>query len=314
MRLGIVIGPRTRTRTFLAVGQALASITYQMEGVSDVLVVGDGFDSITRRVVAAYADNYGLPCRYVATERTNDGGAAQVNYGLQQVRGDFVLWIWDDMILAPRAVSEIQAVATDKPLLGRVKTAKYGLLWQRPDTTTYLHPSCLVTPIRQAKIGWMPEQCYLHKTLRRYDSWAWTNKVWAIEAPTWSILPLAQVQHREGWKWVFDNGAALQMSKDPDSDRMFARVLGDDLAREQLIEIVQFAMFACQGNDCWFQHVETPLLRSALIECNFKEHTLTEYTHDWAPDFWPPVEPFTELLDANGDHVPDYRDEWGGPT
>jgi len=325
--LGIVIS--TPGRRSLA--WTLGSILYQREGIEDVLVVGDGHSQPTKELVEYFAA-LGTPCRYQATVKTRDWGHSQVNYGLRHVKGDYVTYQDDDDVYLPRALEEMVRLVNEQrtpiPILGRVKTPNFGLLWQRPDPTTVLDGHCLVAPNDKKRLGWMApvhsgDQCLLHTTLRNYPQWAWTDRIWTLTRPDWKMETYSCKRGEDTWEWAFyregdsDVRARLRLRKDPDRDRMFATITywRWGITRDELIQLVQFASFAGQGNDCWFQF-DNPdeLLISALVECNFKEHTKTEYTHDWPSDFWPPLTPFSELYNADtGEKLADWRDDvWGG--
>ena len=315
-----------------SLSRTLASILHQKDGVEDVLVVGDGFHAATKELVEFYAV-LGLPCRYQATVKTRDWGHTQVNYGLRHVKGDYVTYQDDDDIYLPRAVEEMVRLVSDftepRPLLGRVKTPNFGLLWQRPNATTVLDGHCLVAPNDKRKLGWMApvhsgDQCFLHTTLRNYPEWAWTDRIWTLTRPVWQ-MDTYECRRSEGtWEWTFyregdgDPRVRLLLRKDSDKDRMFATIphWRWGITRDELIQLVQFAFYACQGNDCWFQfdNADDALLISALVESNFKEHTRTEYTHDWPPDFWPAVPEFDHVVNPEtGERLNDYRDDvWGG--
>ena len=298
----------------------------------NLLVVGDGHDQPTKELVEFYA-TLGLSCRYQATVKTRDWGHSQVNYGLRNVRGDYVTYQDDDDIYLPRAIEEMVRLVSDfrepRPLLGRVKTPNFGLLWQRPDATSVLDGHCLVAPNDKRKIGWMApvhsgDQCLLHTTLRNYPEWAWTDRIWTLTRPMWQMEVFAGRRDQYGWSWTFERMPqgepviCLDMEKDPNNDRMFAwiRCKPADVTRAELIQVAQFAVYACQGNDCWFRfkNKDDVTLIGALVECNFKEHTPTEYTHDWPPDFWPRVPAFDHLKVPDTDEkLDDWRDDvWGG--
>jgi hypothetical protein len=325
--LGIIIstpGRRTLART-------LTSITYQQDHVEDVLVVGDGYSAPTAELCEWFAEVRGLPVRYQATTRTRDWGHSQVNYGLEHVRGDYITYQDDDDIYLPRALDEMhnlmEAMPVKQPLLGRVKTPVLGLLWQRPDYTSCLDGHCLVLPNDKKKLGWMAnvhhgDQGFLQTSLAHYDTWSYADRVWTLTRPHWKLTVWSQTHFGNHWHWSFWRDgrsmpiASLTLKKDPDSDRMIGDIIRDsDVTRGELVEICEFAMFACQGNDCWmqFENDDDALLIGALRETKFAEHTPTEYTHDWPPNFWPPLSQFSELLNQNGDRIDDYRDNvWGG--
>jgi hypothetical protein len=304
---------------------------YQREGIADVLVVGDGFSAPTRELVEFY-ETLGLPCRYQATVQTRDWGHSQVNWGLQNVRGDYVTYQDDDDIYLPRALEEmvrlVNTFDSPRPLLGRVKTPSFGLLWQRPDTTTCLDGHCIVAPNDKKKLGWMAsvhsgDQGLLHTTLRNYPEWAWTDRIWTLTRPEhWPLDVYSCVKRRSSsWEWTFErpphHPIRLRMDKGDETDRMFVdyAVRPDDMTLAEAIQVAEFAVYACQGNDCWFRFDDTDeLIRSALIACNYKEHTANEFTHDWPPDFWPPLAPFDHTVNPDTkEKLDDYRDDcWGG--
>lgn len=332
--LGIVIS--TPGRQSLA--RTLTSILYQRESVEDVLIVGDGFNEGIKALTEWYA-GLGLPCRYVATVKTRDWGHTQVNYGLRHVKGDFVTYQDDDDIYLPRALDEMARLVSDMPvplpLIGRVKTPQLGLLWQRPNITSCLDGHCLVMPNVKRKLGWMHsvhhgDQCFLQTSLRNYKEWAWTDRIWTLTRPHWTLdvwdrqleavhldgTPL-EYTYRFRRDGDFVTTALLSIAQDPVYDRVIARLkyVRDGLTEDEMVNIVEFAMYAAQGNDCWFRFdsKDDTRLIAALTKCNFKEHTPTEYTHDWPPDFWAPVTPFEYVTGDSGERVHDYRDDvWGG--
>lgn len=337
--LGIVISTPGRS----SISRTLQSIYYQCAPVEDVLIVGDGYHEPTRELVAEWA-HVGLPVRYVATRKTRDWGHSQVNYGLQHVAGDYVTYQDDDDIYLPRALEEMSRLAskleTPHPILGRVKTPLLGLIWQRPDQTTCLDGHCLVAPNDKRKLGWMDggyngDQCLLHTTLRNYDQLAWTDRVWTLTRPSWKLMPWAEcrVPRDGGWRWtltpVGDWGARVTLCMRPtEGDAVEAWITGEapNVTREELGEVAQFAVFAAQGKDVRFtvspagapagatgSASANSLMRAALLDWGYKEHTTTELTYDWPPRFWPEVAPFTHLAGPDGEPLDDWRSEsWGG--
>jgi len=326
--LGIVIstpGRRSLSRT-------LQSILYQRTGVEDVLVVGDGYHAPTDELVQAFAE-LGLPVRYQATEKTRDWGHSQINYGLAHVRGDYVTYQDDDDIYMPRALEEMVRLVTSldppRPLLGRVKTPIHGLLWQRPGQAAVLDGHCLVAPNDKKRLGWMNsgyngDQCLLHTTLRNYPELAWADRVWTLTRPKWQLYAIdyypgpSTLQWRfvrpDGLAWSDAGIATLVMKKHDELDVYHARMISHaHLSTEEVAEVVQFAKWACQGNDCWFafDDPEDPDMLAALRGNGFKEHTNTEYTLDWPPE--PAGEFDCLVLENGGEKVMDWRDEvWGG--
>lgn len=326
--IGIVIPTPGRR----SLGRTLTSIAYQKDYVEDVLVVGDGHSEATKELCEWFAETANLPVRYQATVKTRDWGHSQVNYGLLHVKGDYVTYQDDDDIYLPRALDEMARLATElptpRPIIGRVKTPELGILWQRPNATTVLDGHCLVAPNDKKRLGWMSfhhhgDQCLLHTTLRNYKEWAWADRVWTLTRPHWKLQCWQQVNLGDHhWHWLFYANrqtapiCSLALDKDPDSDRMFASLnfRGTDMTREELLEVAEFAVYACQGNDCWFrfENADDAMLVGVLREAKYAEHTTTEYTHDWPPNFWPPVPEFSDIYSESGERISDWRDTWGG--
>ena len=324
--LGIIISTPGRRSLY----RTLHSIAYQQEDfVEDVLVVGDGFHAPTKEMIEVVADTTGLPVRYVATTRTRDWGHSQLNYALAEVRGDYVTYQDDDDIYLPRALYEMSSLAaaldSPRPLLGRVKTPKLGLLWQQP-LETCLDGHCLVAPNDKQRLGRFGvdhsgDQRYIHTTLRNYDECAWTDRVWTLTRPEWKLWPTA---HRFGTSWTFyfardENGVAgYQVARcimDLIEDK-FSIVIEHQKAKfAEVYEIVQFMMWACQGKDAEVTTFNS-LVEQALIGANFKEHSrqkdVVSYVHDWPPDWWQAIPKFNTLMDNEGNIIKDWRDEFPG--
>ncbi len=124
--IGIMIATPGRKSLY----RTLHSILYQNAPIEDVLVVGDGFHEPTAELVESVAA-MGLPCRYVATEKTRDWGHSQLNYALKHVRGTYISYQDDDDCYLPRALTEMAKLVsefeTPRVLIGRVKTPRFGL-------------------------------------------------------------------------------------------------------------------------------------------------------------------------------------------
>jgi hypothetical protein len=126
------------------------------------------------------------------------------------------------------------------------------------------------------------------------------------------------------WEWIFHPvgevvwalpRATLKMEKVLDGDRMIAMLTqcASDITHDELREIAQFAVYAAQGNDVRFAFDPGDPIEHALLDENYTEHYKTEYAHDWPPDFWLPVPPFTHIMNEAGEPIDDWRsDVWGG--
>lgn len=330
--IGIVISTPGRKSLW----RTLMSIAYQSSSVEDVLVVGDGFHKPTKDLIGSMQSL--LPMvRYVATQKTRDWGHSQVNYGLQNVRGDYVTYQDDDDCYVPRALDEMSRLCSEfdspRPMIGRVKTPNFGLLWQIADPTkAVLDGHCLVAPNDKKRIGWMRaeyngDQGLIHTTLRNYRNVAWVDRVWTLTRPHWKLVPWWGTQGNCSWSCdlrrddeALSMAATILMEADRERDIFYATVdtYRKVLSLEEYREIAEFLVYAGQSRDIW---IKVPSSDAAFLESlqdrGYHEHVVgdsyTELTHDWPPDFWPQRPPFTRILDTEGKPIPDWRDEiWGG--
>lgn len=305
--IGCVIatpGRRSLVRT-------LNSIQYQglIEG-DDVLVVGDGFHEPTKEIVEAF----GPPFRYIATEKTRDWGHSQQNYGLQHVRGDWLLLQDDDDIFLPRAFDEARAIVakleTPRPVIGRVITPFLGILWTAPQKEP-LDGHCLLVPNDKAKLGYFGneyagDQRWLSSNLEAYDTYTWADRIWTYTRPSMTLWPILGMW-RAGEMYTFD----FNRGKDaPDANwvvRLFlffapmhetwrvGWLKSAHATHDELLEVAQFVAWAGQGTD-----VEVILLRTqrdeiaAFREAGFKTHVEApehvELVYEWPPRRFVPPE------------------------
>jgi glycosyltransferase involved in cell wall biosynthesis len=339
--LGIIISTPGRASLY----RTLHSIFYQQAPVEDVLIVGDGHHEGTSDLVCLLADS-GYPVRYIATEKTRDWGHSQLNYALKHVRGDYVVVQDDDDIFLPRALNEMARLVSEfespRVLMGRIKTPNHGLLWQQAGPKAVLDGHCMVAPNDKRRLGWFDpayngDQCFIHTTVRNYKNISWADRVWTLARPHWKLWPSQMLEVPSG-VWAVDfyrsddigpfatpgisrYGRIATLASSSDGDRHMVRATRREETPtiEEWREIAEYAVWAGQGKDCWLRIVDAdePLLEQALLVANYKEHVRTddfvEYTHDWPADFWPVKAPFTHLVDALGNEVPDWRSDcWGG--
>jgi hypothetical protein len=332
--LGIFIATPGRS----SIWRTLHSIAYQRANVEDVLVVGDGYHEATDKLIEIARDALNIPVRYVATTKTRDFGHTQQNYALKHVRGDYLLYQDDDDIFLPRALGEcvklVSELETPRPLLGRIKAPRFGLLWQQAGDSAVLDGHCIVVPNDKRKLGWFNntyngDQCYLHTCLRNYKEVAWTDRIWTLARPHWTLWPGTAVRGGNVWACDFyrdDCGvhgaeviANVSLVADAECD-LFHTTINTRVpcTVQEYQEIAEFLVYAGQSKDIWIKvhPSEVDLLR-ALKACNFTEHQeykdSIELTHSWPPDFWEPSPPFNKLMDGDGNLLPDWRDPiWGG--
>jgi len=344
--IGVVIATPGRASLY----RTLRSILYQGLVVGDdVLVVGDGFHQATKDLV----DAFGPPFRYIATQATRDWGHSQSNYGFKHVKGDMVVYQDDDDIFLPRAFDEMRrlfAANPDRPMIGRVKTPLWGLLWHEPGTKTLLDGHCMVVPNDKAKLGFMTldyngDQAYISTCIERYKAINWVDRVWTLTRPEWKLFPtrhqpltkymppdkmklysdmtlrliavIGKLDMTDDYTWWFhDDAGALQGAVRifEASGSAHATVAYNDGAYAK--ELVEFAAWSAQGLDCTFYSRgddEDPALIEALHGCKFEDHVVLPTNRDYTmywPPKWFPFQVAVEITDGRGVRVPDWRDRW----
>jgi glycosyltransferase involved in cell wall biosynthesis len=309
--IGVVISTPGRQ----SILRTLNSIRYQgLIPGDDIIIVADGHHQPTQDIV----EMYGPPFRYVATTRTRDWGHSQVNYGIQNVGGDWVIIQDDDDIFLPRAFDEIRAITakldSPRPLIGRVMTPYLGILWTAPGKEP-LDGHCLVVPNDKKRIGYFGleyagDQKWLQSNLDAYDVYSWADRVWTLTRPTGKLWPrLWYYSHdadgapvRCGWTFhrdedgvaALDYCLALRMVRDGDVWKGSIHVEGgrDDLSGAEAKEVLEFAAWAGQGCDVWMKIPLGPWMAVAN-EAGYQMHQVTtewaEFTFDWPPHkFEPP--------------------------
>lgn len=305
--IGVVIatpGRRTLLRT-------INSIQFQgLESGDDVLIMGDGYHKPTAELVEAV----GPPFRYIATEKTRDWGHSQQNYGLQHIGGDWLVLQDDDDIFLPRAFDEIRAIVekldSPRPIIGRVKTPYLGILWTAPRVEP-LDGHCLVFPNDKKKMGYFGseyegDQKFLATSLENYETYTWADRVWALTRPHWKLWPHLVSNTPEECIWTFqrDNDgtpkpgapSAYLMLERKENDNWHARMLeGEQLTEDELGEIAEFAAWAGQGSDVWFEvNPKHPVLPTVLHNRGYLLHQsrpdYMDYTFTWPPHKFAPPE------------------------
>lgn len=302
--IGVVIatpGRRSILRTMYSI------LMQGLEPGDDVIIVGDGHHQPTADLVTMM----GPPFRYVATTRTRDWGHSQVNYGIEHVKGDYVVIQDDDDIFLPRAFDEMRLIISKlespRPIIGRVKTPYLGILWTGPRVEP-LDGHCLVIPNDKKKLGYFGleyagDQKWLATNIDAYEVYSWADRVWTLTRPTWKMWAL----QRQPNVWVFyrDEGGApsavaeawLQLKIEDEHVRVFCNVLNPKgLSSEECCELAEFASWAGQGNDTWFEFNENQNMIHALNTMGYQFHQelypkRLEFTHDWPPHtFYSPEE------------------------
>lgn len=296
--LGVVIATPGR-RSIL---RTLNSILYQgLEPDDDVLVVGDGYHEPTADVVALM----GKPFRYVATRKTRDWGHSQQNYGLKEVGGDWLLLQDDDDVFLPRAFEEARTIIgkleSPRTILGRVVTPYLGILWTEPGKEP-LDGHCLVVPNDKKKLGYFGleyegDQTWLATNLAAYDKCTWADRVWTLTRPTGTLWPKLWYQSEDtaGWffrrdlghVWSKDITTGLRMARHGDVWKASAYIEGG-LAPEEIKEVLEFAAWAGQGCDVWFQVYRcpkqwVPVLNATGYQVHQVTEQVTEYVSEWPP-------------------------------
>jgi len=86
--------------------RAVRSVTSQLGPLDELIVVGDGPTERGRRIMANTFDPRTF---YVETEATRSWGTHQYDVGSWRARGDWLMFLPDDDIMAPRAIEAVRA-------------------------------------------------------------------------------------------------------------------------------------------------------------------------------------------------------------
>jgi glycosyltransferase involved in cell wall biosynthesis len=138
-------------------GRCLASVTPQLGAEDEVLVIQDtcdGFErvSATQHVCAEFGARW-LSSGTVAHTYGHD----QLNYGITQARGDYLLFNDDDDVFTVDAVGAArQAIDAnpDRPLLFRFQARWGELIWRTPELCeANISGHCIVCPNDPARLG-----------------------------------------------------------------------------------------------------------------------------------------------------------------
>lgn len=173
-------------------------LTQRLIHGDQVVIIADGHDQWTQDLVRSL----GSPFEYYPTKQTRDWGHSQCNFGMQCLKTDIGVAQDDDDIFAPRAFEEIRKAVIDfpdSPIMARVKTPSWGILWSQPVTLPF-DGHCLIYPNIKEKLGtwgstYDGDQLYIRSTLENYSSVGWLDKVISLTRPTWKLW--AQPVH--GW-------------------------------------------------------------------------------------------------------------------
>jgi glycosyltransferase involved in cell wall biosynthesis len=320
--IGIVIATPGRASLY----RTLRSILYQgLQPGDDILVVGDGLHRPTKELVEAF----GPPFRYAATQPTRDWGHSQLQWGLKRVGGDIVTYQDDDDIYLPRALEEMRRLTTahpGAPMIGRVKTPYWGLLWSEAGAKTLLDGHCLVAPNDKSKLGYItPEyygdQCLIATTIRNYATINWVDRVWTLTRPTWQLFPARTkgpehyfssfwremcdrfppmagrpLNGASDWLWTFYHPkrgqdhpvAALKITEEEGRTWATMSYVPGEEQQHVIEEVVEFAAWAAQGQDVWFATLSSD--EEIIVELKkkgFEEHMFGKKNADFILS-WPP--------------------------
>lgn len=303
--IGVVISTPGRP----SILRTLNSIKMQgLEPGDDIIVVADGHHEPTKDIV----EMFGPPFRYVATQRTRDWGHSQVNHGIREVTGDWVIIQDDDDVFLPRAFDEIRLIVEKlegpRPIIGRVMTPYLGILWTAPGREP-LDGHCIVVPNDKKKIGYFGseyagDQKWLATNLEAYDTYSWADRIWTLTRPTGKLWPSLWYRDvdRIGWFFHRDEGGVpateyctgLRMARHDDIWKGAIHVEGG-LTEEEMREVLEFAAWAGQGCDVWMRFYRVPQAWIPVANaCGYQMHQITEgwteFTFEWPPHTFQPPE------------------------
>lgn len=136
-----------------------ASIAPQITPADDVLIVGDTHDA-PLSWLAAEIESMGPPYRFLPFDAGHHcWGHCQLNFGISQAMGDYLVFNDDDDIFTPEALHMIRARIAEqpkpRPLMFKFHAARLGrTLPERYEVVeSAIGGHCLVTPNIAGKLG-----------------------------------------------------------------------------------------------------------------------------------------------------------------
>lgn len=137
----------------------IASIDPQIEIGDDVLIVGDTHDA-PLSWLASEIEGKGPPYRFLPLDAGHHcWGHCQINYGITQATGEYLVFIDDDDIFTPEALhiirARVQEQSEPRPLMFKFHAARLGrTLPERYEVVeSAIGGHCLVAPNIPEKLG-----------------------------------------------------------------------------------------------------------------------------------------------------------------
>lgn len=96
------------------------------------LVIGDGEQQVAAGLVADLWQRGRGWLRYISGPETRQHGNAQRDYGMEQARGDYFLFLDDDDVFTPGAIGLIRPELNGYPTVFKMRHPESGVIWQQP--------------------------------------------------------------------------------------------------------------------------------------------------------------------------------------
>lgn len=200
----------------------LQSIADQAEPADEVLVVGDTHGRIPDRI-PPMVESFGF--RYLPLDAGRYAwGHPQINYGMAEAKGDYLVFIDDDDIFTPNAFQAVRSAAASRPMMFRFMLTQHDnrILWEEQGNLRESHIGghMFVVPNIKDKLGqWTDRYAgdfdFIRETADLWgeDQIVWRRELVAVTRPLLTWRPVrtpddvecVRVIRNAGRQWMTRN-------------------------------------------------------------------------------------------------------------
>lgn len=192
------------TKGRLSLGRALGSLIAQgLTERDEVLIIADGKLPKVAEAADRLRENILADVRCVMTDATSNGGYRQRNFANSIARGDVIMYLDDDDIMAPGAILNVRHMAEEypgHPLMFKMENWNHEreVLWIEPKFVAgNISGAMFVHPNHPEKLGTWPEDkgaCagdfeFMNETIKNWggpEAVVWADTIIYICRPGWT--------------------------------------------------------------------------------------------------------------------------------